>query len=113
MVFSDTIDYAHCHASTPPGTNRKRRDWVRGDIRCLMCGRLLGRLLGISHLRENGDRTAGQPAAFIAYRPLDPVDRIVPYNPNLRFRCNACGGAGALDDIEVFSTYDELPAAPH
>jgi hypothetical protein len=93
-------------------TNRKRQDWVRGDVRCLMCGRLMGRLLGTTHARANGDRTAGHPAAFLAYRPLDPLQRIVPYSPSLRFKCRACGGAGALDDIEVLSTYEELPAVP-
>lgn len=91
-------------------SSRTRRDWVRGDVRCLMCGRLLGRLLGTTRPRENGDRTAGHPAAFIAYRPLDPVQRIVPFTPDLRFRCRACGGAGALDEVEVLSTYDDAPA---
>src|SRR5215471_2015185 len=92
-------------------TRRKRRDWVRGEVRCLMCGRLLGRLLGTTRARENGDHSAGQPVAFIAYRPLNPVERIVPFAPSLRFRCSTCGGAGALDDIDVFSTYDEVPGA--
>jgi hypothetical protein len=74
-----------------------------------MCGRLVGRLLGTTRCRDNGDRTAGQPVAFLAYRPLDPDDRIVPFTPSLRFRCPVCGGAGALDEVDVFSTYDELP----
>jgi hypothetical protein len=74
-----------------------------------MCGRLLGRLLGSTRPPESGDRPVGNPVAFLAFRPLDPVDRIVPFTPSLRFRCRACGGAGSLDDVEVFSTYDELP----
>jgi len=102
-AFGDTFS-----SSTKIGS-RKRRDWVRGDVRCLMCGRLLGRLLGTTRARENGDRTAGSPTAFLAYRPLDPVDRIVPFWPGLRFRCRVCGGAGALDDVDVLSTYDDLP----
>jgi hypothetical protein len=85
----------------------RRHDWVRGDVRCLMCGRLLGRLLGTARCRENGDRTAGQPVAFLAYRPLDPEGHIIPFTPSLRFRCHVCGGAGALDEVDVFSTYDE------
>jgi hypothetical protein len=89
---------------------RKRRDWVRGDVRCLMCGRLLGRLLGTTRVRENGVRTAGHPVAFVAYRPLNPTERIVPFSSDLRFRCRVCGGAGALDDVEVLSTYDEPPS---
>jgi hypothetical protein len=98
-------------SSSWAATGRKRRDWVRGDVRCLMCGRLLGRLLGTTRARENGDRTAGHPVAFVAYRALNPTERIVPFSPDLRFRCTVCGGAGALDEVEVLSTYDELPPA--
>jgi hypothetical protein len=112
MVVADTFGLDRGPDLLPRVANRKRRDWVRGDVRCLMCGRLLGRLLGTTRVRENGDRTAGHPIAFIAYRPLDPVGRIVPHHPNLRFRCRACGGAGALDEIEVLSTYDEPAPAP-
>jgi hypothetical protein len=42
---------------------------------------------------------------------MDPPTEIVPYTPGLRFRCQTCGGAGALDDIDVLSTYEDLPAA--
>jgi hypothetical protein len=92
------------------GVRRRRYDWVRGEVSCLMCGRLLGRLLGIARPQENGNRSAGHPVAFLAFRPLDPPGPIVAFAPGLRFRCTLCGGAGALDDIEVFSTYDEASA---
>jgi hypothetical protein len=95
-----------------PARQRNRHDWVRGDIHCLNCGRLLGRLLGTPRRRDNGDRSAGQPVAFLAFRPLDPVGRVVPFHSGMRFRCRSCGGAGALDDIDVFSTYDEPPPGP-
>jgi hypothetical protein len=74
-----------------------------------MCGRLLGRLLGIAHTRPDGDRSAGDPVAFIAFRPIDPPGPIIPYSASLRFRCTACKGIGAMDDVELFSTYDDLP----
>jgi hypothetical protein len=96
--------------SSAHGARRRRHDWVRGEVRCLMCGRLLGRLLGAARPQDNGDRSAGHPVAFLAFRPLDPPGPIVPFAPGLRFRCCLCGGAGALDDIDVFSTYDEAPA---
>jgi hypothetical protein len=76
-----------------------------------MCGRLLGRLLGTTRSNDTGDRPTGHPVAFLAYRPMDPPTEIVPYTPGLRFRCQTCGGAGALDDIDVLSTYEDLPAA--
>jgi hypothetical protein len=90
-------------------SQRQRHDWVRGDVRCLMCGRLLGRLLGLTRLGKNGEHSAGQPVAFIAYRALNPAECIVPFTPDLRFRCRSCGGTGALDDVDVFSTYDQPP----
>ena len=105
-VFDVCSGVAGWSASRPA---RTRRDWVRGDVRCLMCGRLLGRLLGTTRTRENGDRTAGRPVAFVAYRPLNPPRRILPFSPELRFRCRSCGGAGALDEVEVVSTYDGPP----
>jgi hypothetical protein len=72
-----------------------------------MCGRLIGRLLGTVRRRE--ERSAyGREAAFFAYRPLAPVGPIVPFRPTLRFQCEACGGAGAIDDVEVFSTVDDV-----
>ena len=36
---------------------------------------------------------------------------MVPFTSEMRFRCVVCGGVGALDDVEVFSTYDEIPIA--
>jgi hypothetical protein len=94
----------------PTRRRRLRHDWVRGDVRCLMCGRLLGRLLGTTRSSDNGNRPTGHPVAFLAYRPLDPVGRIVAFRPGLRFRCRLCGGVGALDEIDVFSTYEQISA---
>jgi hypothetical protein len=94
--------------ASPRATRRRRRDWVRAEVRCLMCGRLLGRLLGTAKQRADGDRSAGQPVAFIAYRAIDSEEGVVAFTPQLRFRCQHCGGAGALDSIDVFSTYDEI-----
>jgi hypothetical protein len=93
---------------TPHAARRRRHDWVRGEVRCLMCGRLIGRLLGTARRREDGDRSAGQPVAFLAFRPTNPTGPVVAYTPALRFRCHECGGAGALDSIDLFSTYDEI-----
>ena len=89
---------------------RRRHDWVRGDVQCLMCGRLLGRLLGTDHHRQSTDRSTWHSASFFAYRPADTTLRVMAFRPGMRFRCADCGGTGALDDVERFSTYDELPA---
>jgi hypothetical protein len=92
---------------SPLSVKRQRHDWVRRDVRCLMCGRLVGRLLGIPRTHENGYRSAGHAVAFLAYRAMDPSEPLVRFTPRLRFRCHQCGGTGALDEVDVFSTYDD------
>jgi hypothetical protein len=67
-----------------------------------MCGRLIGRLLG-----SPGARGA---IAFLAFRSVDTTQPSVACRRGMRFRCDICGGAGALDDLQCFATYDE-PAA--
>lgn len=94
-------------AHSPVSARRQRHDWVRRDVRCLMCGRLVGRLLGIPQTHKNGDRSAGHALAFVAYRAVDPTEPLVRFTPRLRFRCRQCGGTGALDEVDVFSTYDD------
>ncbi len=94
-----------------PKRRRRRHDWVRGEVQCLMCGRLLGRLLGTDHHRQSTDRSTWHSASFFAYRPADGTLQVIPFRPGMRVRCADCGGAGALEDVERFSTYDELPAA--
>ncbi len=89
---------------------RPRHDWVRGEVQCLMCGRLLGRLLGTAHHRQSAIGSTWHSASFFAYRPADTSLQTTPFRPGMRFRCADCGGTGALDDVEYFSTYDELPA---
>ena len=93
-----------------PKHRRRRHDWVRGEVQCLMCGRLLGRLLGTDHHRESTDRSTWHSASFFAYRPADTTVRVMAFRLGMRFRCSDCGGTGALDDVERFSTYDELPS---
>lgn len=88
---------------------RRRHDWVRGDVRCLMCGRLLGRLLGSDDHRQSTDRSTWHSASFFAYRPADETLHVMPFRPGMRFRCSECGGTGVLDEVEYFSTYDEVP----
>ena len=90
-----------------PDLLRRRHDWVRADVHCILCARLLGRLLGNARQPEDGSRGAGQPVTFLGFLPADPPRRMVPFTPDLRFRCHVCHGAGVLDDIESFSTYDD------
>jgi hypothetical protein len=94
-----------------PRRARPRHDWVRGDVRCLMCARLLGRLLGTDQRRQGTQHSASNSLSFFAFRPLNPTRRIERFTPGLRMRCGDCGGTGALDDVDFFSTYDEFPVS--
>jgi hypothetical protein len=76
-----------------------------------MCGRLVGRLLGTGHHRQSADGSTWHTASFFAYRPADATVRVLAFRPGMRFRCSECGGTGVLDDVDYFSTYDELPAS--
>jgi len=91
-----------------PKRRRRRHQWVRGEVRCLMCGRLLGRLLGTDHHRQSANQSTWHSASFFAYSPANTTLRVMAFRPGMRFRCADCGGTGALDDVEYFSTYDEL-----
>jgi hypothetical protein len=91
------------------GRERQRHDWASADMRCLMCARLLGHLLGIDQRRQGTAPAVPNTCSvtFLAYRPVDPGQPVVAFRPGMSFRCVECGGAGALDEIDFFSTYDE------
>jgi hypothetical protein len=92
-----------------PKRVRPRHDWARGEVRCLMCARLLGRLLGADERRRNRGISTTTSVSFFAFRPLNPSQPVVRFAPGMRIRCGSCGGTGALDDVDFFSTYDDPP----
>ena len=87
---------------------RIRRNWVRAEVRCLSCARLIARLLGSRDGGKSGDGSSARPISFFAYRSTGQRQPVAPLTPQIRFRCADCGGTGALDDVDSFSTYDEL-----
>ena len=49
-----------------------RKDWVQADLRCLMCGRVIGRLVGPLPTGDPEKRSlAGRSPQFAAFRPND------------------------------------------
>src|SRR4051812_26471317 len=44
-----------------------RKDWVQADLRCLMCGRVLGRLVGPLPADYTGRSMCGRPPRFAAF----------------------------------------------
>lgn len=86
-----------------------RKDWVQADLRCLMCGRVVGRLVGPLPINEVARRSVvGPPPQFAAFRPADvglPAVRLVGGE---HFHCTTCGGGVLMDELETFSTYDDI-----
>ena len=85
-----------------------RKDWVQADLRCLMCGRVIGRLVG--PLPTEADRRAlvGRPPQFAAFRPANTNVPAVRLVGGEHFRCTTCGGGVIMDELETFSTYEDV-----
>jgi hypothetical protein len=82
-----------------------RKDWVQADLRCLMCGRVQGRLVGAlpaTQIRRG-------PPRFAAFRPADASTPAVRLVGGEQFRCRTCGGGVIMDELETFSTYEDVP----
>jgi DNA-directed RNA polymerase subunit N (RpoN/RPB10) len=86
-----------------------RKDWVQSDLRCLMCGRVIGRLVGPLPAGDPAKRSlAGRLPQFAAFRPADARVPAVRLLGGEQFRCTTCGGAVIMDELETFSTYAEI-----
>jgi hypothetical protein len=83
-----------------------RKDWVQADLRCLMCGRVQGRLVGPLPSSQAG-RSLGLPK-FAAFRPADDGVPAVRLLGGEQFRCRTCGGGLLMDELETFSTYADI-----
>jgi DNA-directed RNA polymerase subunit N (RpoN/RPB10) len=85
-----------------------RRDWVQADLRCLMCGRVQGRLVGPMPTGQTGRSTSSGPPRFAAFRPADADTPAVRLVGGETFRCRTCGGGVIMDEVETFSTYEDI-----
>ena len=86
-----------------------RKDWVQADLRCLMCGRIIGRLVGPLAPGDPVNRsTVNRPPQFAAFRPADMREPAVRLMGGEQFRCSTCGGAVIMDEVETFSTYADV-----
>jgi hypothetical protein len=85
-----------------------RKDWVQADLRCLLCGRVVGRLVGPLPARDLRGVAAGRPPQFAAFRPADETVPAVKLVGGEQFHCTTCGGAVMMDELETFSTYNDV-----
>lgn len=84
-----------------------RHNWVQADLRCLLCGRIEGRVYGEApQHRRTG--VSLRPNQFSAFRPAASSGPPIPLSGAERFRCSICGGHIMLDELEFFSTYDPV-----
>lgn len=85
-----------------------RKDWVQADLRCLLCGRVIGRLVGPLPAGDSAKRSlAGRMQQFAAFRPADMNVPAMRLSGGEQFRCATCGGAVIMDELETFSTYTD------
>lgn len=90
-------------------TPRDRHDWAQADLRCLLCGRILGTLVGPLPEDARGTRpTAWSVRHFAIFQSADVDTSPVRLNGREQFRCSSCGGGGVLDSVEVLTTYDSV-----
>jgi hypothetical protein len=74
-----------------------------------MCGRVIGRLVGPLPVSEEGRRAlVGRPPQFAAFRPSDNSVPAVRLLGGEQFRCATCGGGVIMDELETFSTYEDI-----
>jgi hypothetical protein len=85
-----------------------RKDWVQADLRCLMCGRVVGRLVGPLRTDDAAQRAAGRKPQFAAFRPADGNVPAIRLDGREQFRCTTCGGGVLMDELERFSTYEDI-----
>ncbi len=85
-----------------------RKSWVQADLACLMCGRVLGRLVGPLPRTPGGRAAVPTTNQFAAFQPADRALPAVRLVGGERFRCPTCGGGAIMDEIETFSTYEHL-----
>src|SRR3982075_1680654 len=85
----------------------RRQDLVEADLCCLMCGRMVGRLVGFGWREQQQTAQPGRWFRLTAFQPLGPDQPSVPLARQHRFRCEHCGGMAVMEDISVSVVRDE------
>src|SRR6266571_2946999 len=86
----------------------RRQDLVEADLCWLMCGRMVGRLVGFGWRDAAVDRPTRTMFRSTAFQPLGPDQPSVPLTRHHRLRCEHCGGMAVMEDISVSVVRDEL-----
>jgi DNA-directed RNA polymerase subunit N (RpoN/RPB10) len=81
---------------------------VQADLRCMMCGRVTGQLVGRLPPVTTASVASGKPPRFAVFRPADSAAPTLHLIGGEQFRCTTCGGNVIMDQLEAFSTYVEV-----
>ena len=85
-----------------------RTQWLEADLRCLMCGRVVGHLVGPLRLVNSAGMRSERTVRFAAFRPADSSFPALRLIGGEQFRCMTCGGSVIVDQLERFSTYIDV-----
>ena len=85
----------------------RRTEWLQADLRCLMCGRVIGHLVGPLPLVKAPGVPSQRPVRFTAFRPADSSAPALRLIGGERFRCTSRSGPVMMDQVETISMYAE------
>ncbi|MDQ6672602.1 MAG: hypothetical protein M3069_17990 [Chloroflexota bacterium] len=90
-----------------------RERWMQADLRCMMCGRVIGSLTGpLPDDNTPGRQPANGALQFSMFRPAEANRSAVRLVGGEQFRCSTCGGGVVMDELEKFSTYANVDDEP-
>ena len=87
------------------------RHWVQAELHCLLCGRTLGRLVGAAPAAGSLQSRLARwnpISQFQFFRAADPAEPLLRLTGREHFRCATCGGGVMIDDLESFTTYEDV-----
>ncbi len=84
------------------GRRARVRHWEQADVRCMQCGRAIGRLLAGSQFHRELPSSVGPQ--FVFFRSAQPDTQTRRLYGGERFRCATCGGNGVIEELEPFAT---------
>jgi hypothetical protein len=89
----------------------RRENLVEADLRCLMCARFIGRLVGLAW-RDAGAQVTTSPAvSWTAFRPDGSGQMNVSLTGRDRLRCPVCGGMAVVEEISVSVVRETAPTS--
>jgi ribosomal protein S27E len=87
----------------------RRMDRIEANVECLMCGRSLGQLFGMTWRDPSGRRADRSAANLTGFRDATPGAQPRVTSRFERFRCGDCGGMGMVGEVSITVVKESLP----